>query len=157
MFDAMHLGGMFEYDRFSDEVLGVQVISADERSNQRAQCLLVFMVRSIFGGWIQVIGHHFTKAAYPKQDLQRLMMDYLSALATASIECKAVICDQEPGHVSMFKSAGVTRLTLFIRCPSSGDKVYVIYDPPHLLKSARNNLIMSEFVVSTKLVNLNFD
>lgn len=148
MFDSMYLRGLYEYDRFSDSVLGVQAISEEKRSNQRAQCLLVFMVRSIIGGWIQIIGHHFTKAAYPKEDLDKLLKSYLTALTRASIDCKAVICDQEPGHVSLFKSLGVTRLTPFVRCPSSGKKVYVMYDPPHLLKSARNNLIASEFVVS---------
>lgn len=153
MFDAMHIGGLYEYDRFSDSVLGVHAISDDERSNKRAECLLVFMVRSIIGGWIQVIGHHFTRASYPKEDLEKLLKAYLSALSIASIECKAVVCDQEPGHVSMFKSAGVTKLTPFLRCPSSGNKVYVLYDPPHLLKSARNNLMNSEFVVSFLVAN----
>ena len=62
-----------------------------------------------------------------------------------------VICDQEPSHVSMFREAGVATNAPYILCPGSGRKVFVIFDPPHLLKSTRNNLMTSDFLVSFDL------
>ena len=116
--------------------------------NKKAQSLLVFMIRSVFGGWTQIIGHHFTQSAFPKEELKKILFCYLQVLHNASIKVKAIVCDQEPGHVSLFKSLGVCREVPFIHCPSCEEKIYIIYDPPHLLKSARNNLMTNTFLVS---------
>ena len=144
----MYVRQHLEYNCFSDCVTGVEALDATSRSPAFAQCLLVFMLRSIFHGWTQVIGHHFTASSFGKTKLKSLLDSYLSALDTAGILCRAIVCDQEPSHVSLFLAAGVTPETPYIRCPSSGRRVYVIYDPPHLLKSTRNNLMTSDFLVS---------
>lgn len=124
------------------------MIDSETRNCEIAQYLLVFMIRSIFSGWTQVIGHHFTRASFGKSNLKSLIDSYLSALDVAGIICRAIICDQEPSHVSLFRAAGVCPETPYIKCPSSGRWIYVIYDPPHLLKSTRNNLLTSDFMVS---------
>ena len=151
MFDAMHLKPHYEYNVFSDRVVGLEAINNERDSREAAQCLLVFMIRSIFHGWTQIIGHHFTKAAFSKEDLKKLIEEYLIALDNASLSCRAIVCDQEPSHVSLFRLAGCNRDKPSIRCPSSGRQIYVIYDPPHLMKSARNNLLTSDFLVSVLL------
>lgn len=150
----MHLREHLEYCRYSDRVLGVESADHKSRTNRRAQSLLVFMIRSIFGGWAQIIGHHFTQAAFPKDNLKDLIFSYLRVLHNASMRVKAIVCDQEPGHVSLFKSLNVCRDTPFISCPLCEEKIYIIYDPPHLLKSTRNNLITNNFLVSLMLVSL---
>jgi len=144
----MHLCEHVEYCRYTDRVLGVVAIGCKQRCKETAQSLLVFMIRSIFGGWCQVVGHHYTRSSFPKEDLRNLIEQYLRSLHSASINCQAIICDQEPGHRSLFKSLGVTREYPFITSPVTGERVFILFDPPHLLKSARNNLINSEFVVS---------
>ena len=77
--------------------------------------LLVFMIRSIFHGWSQIIGHHFTRSVFQKKDLSRLLDAYLSALDTFGLMCRAVICDQEPSHVSMFRDAVSSTLYFFYK------------------------------------------
>lgn len=144
----MHLKPHYEYNVFSDRVVGIEMIDNARNSQVAAECLLVFMIRSVFSGWTQIIGHHFTKAAFSKEGLKGLIDSYLSALDTASLSCRAIVCDQEPSHVSLFRLAGCNPETPYIRCPSSGRRIYVIYDPPHLMKSARNNLLSSDFLVS---------
>ena len=150
MFDAMHIRPHLEYNAFSDCVSGVVHMDSETRSGEVAQSLLVFMLRSMFRGWTQLIGHHFTPSAFHQKDLRQLLDYYLSALDTAGLVCRAVVCDQEPSHVSMFREAGVSKDAPYIRCPSSGRKVFIIFDPPHLLKSTRNNLMTSDFLVSSR-------
>ena len=145
--DAMYVKKNLEYNAFEDRVIGVEDVGAGERGQSHAQCLLVFMLRGIFGGWTQVIGHHFTKASFPKEAMRSLVMSYLAAIEKTGIECHGLICDQEPAHVSLFKSLGVTRETPFFHSESNR-RIFVIYDPPHLIKSTRNNLLTSDFVVS---------
>ena len=148
MFDAMHIMPHLEYIYTSDEVIGLMRISDDQQRDEMAQYLLVLMIRSIFGGWCQIVGHHFTGQSFSKDCIQELLMGYLSALHTADIKCKAVVCDQEPSHMSLFKKLGVTQQTPYFRDPYSDNRVYVILDPPHLMKSTRNNLLQYDFVVS---------
>lgn len=148
LFDAMHLKKHIEYNSSSDRVLGTENLGDASRSTSLAQGMLVFMLRSIFGGWTQVIGHHYISAPFTKERLKHLLMSYLHELELASIECLAIICDQEPSHVSLFKSLGVTRSSPYIQSPISDRRVFVLFDPPHLLKSTRNNLLTYNFVVS---------
>lgn len=122
MFDAMYVRQHLEYNYFADCVTGVEALSAANRSPKPAQCLLVFMLKSIFHGWTQVIGHHFTTSKFAKDDLKSLLFSYLSAMDTAGVICRGIVCDQEPSHVSMFKSIGVTAEAPYMRCPSSGRK-----------------------------------
>lgn len=147
-FDAMYLREHVEYCRFNDRVFGVEEIDANRRTKATAQALLVFMIRSVFGGWTHIVGHHFTRSSYPKEELEKTIMSYLHHLHDANFEVKAIVCDQEPSHVSLFRSLGVNREKPFIKCPSCFEKIFVIFDPPHLLKSTRNNLINNDFVVS---------
>ena len=148
MFDGMHIRPHLDYNYFSDCVTGVVSINEETRKPEYAQSLLVFMIRSVFHGWSQIIGHHFTPSVYGKKELKELLEAYLSAMDVAGLICKAVICDQEPSHMSLFREAGVTPERPYIKCPRSDRKVFIIYDPPHLLKSARNNLMNSDFLVS---------
>lgn len=148
LFDAMSVRQHLEYNNFADKVTGVEALDEHQRSPMLARCLLVFLLKSIFHGWTQVIGYHFTTATFGKEKINSLLNSYLSAIDAAGISCRAIVCDQEPSHVSAFRAAGVTPDTPYIRCPSSGRRVYVLYDPPHLLKSTRNNLMTSDFLVS---------
>ena len=150
MFDAMYIRKHLQYNVFSDTVMGVEWIDGDERSEEYAQCLLVFMIRSVFKGWSQIIGYHLTGSSFTKEKLKHLLDSYLSALDTAGLRCRGIICDQEPSNVSLFRKAGVSPETPYYLCPSSGQRIFIIYDPPHLLKSTRNNLMTSDFLVSYK-------
>lgn len=148
MFDAMFIRKHLQYNVFTDSVAGVEWIDGDKRSAEYAQCLLVFMIRSIVKGWSQIIGFHFTQSTFQKDKLKCLLDSYLCALHSAGLRCRGMICDQEPSHVSLFRQAGVSPETPYYLCPSSGRRIYIIYDPPHLLKSTRNNLMTSDFLVS---------
>lgn len=148
LFDAMSVRQHLEYNSFADNVTGVEALDEHTRSPMLARYLLVFLLKSVFHGWTQVIGYHFTTGSFGKDKIYDLLKSYLSAIDAAGILCRAIVCDQEPSHVSAFRAAGVTPDTPYILCPSSGRRVYVFYDPPHLLKSTRNNLMTSDFLVS---------
>ena len=56
------------------------------------------------------------------------------------MEIVSITCDQERTQWAWLKSAGVLPSKPFILHPCTGDKVYVVSDPPHLLKNMRNCL-----------------
>ena len=146
----MHVRPNFEYNRFCDDVVGHEDVGSGNTTTKRAESLLMFLIRGLFGGWTEIIGYHFTVAAFSKDRLKTLLYEYLAALESANIVCRAIVCDQEPSHVSLFKGLGVTSDTPYVKCPFSGRRVYVIYDPPHLLKSTRNNFLNYDFKVNDK-------
>lgn len=149
IFDGMRIQANMEYNRMRDDIIGHEDVGPGQTSTKMAENLIVFMIRGIFGSWSEIIAHHFTPSSFPKDRLKKCLMETLSALHSYNLICVGVVCDQEPGHVSLFDGLGVTPDTPFFRCPFSGRRVHLIYDPPHLLKSTRNNFLNYNFCVST--------
>ena len=147
MFDGMHMQPQLDYSRPSDDIFGHEDIGPQKTSTKQSENVLLFMIRSLFGGWTERIGHHYTPPSFSKDQIKLCIFDYLAALANVNLICAAVVCDQAAAHVSLFTGLGVTKDTPYIKCPYTDRKVYVIYDPPHLLKSTRNNLLNYDFKV----------
>ena len=147
VFDGMRLRSQLEYNRMTDDIVGHEDIGPGETSSKNATDLILFMIRSIFGNWSEIVGHHFVASSFPKERLKKCIFEKLAALHDANVIVAAITCDQAPSQVSLFDSMGVTKLTPYIQCPYSGRRVYIIYDPPHLLKSTRNNFLNYNFNV----------
>ena len=50
----------------------------------------------------------------------------------------AIVMDQGSNNMSALKQLGITKRKPFFFV--NGSKIYVIFDPPHLMKNIRNNL-----------------
>ena len=64
---------------------------------------------------------------------------------------KVVICDQGSNNRSVVNSLGVS-----VDNPTfqhNGSTIFVLYDPPHLLKNIRNNMKRNGFRVNEELVS----
>ena len=60
-----------------------------------------------------------------------------------------VIMDQGSNNISALRQMGITKEKPFFTVNES--KIYILYDPPHLLKSIRNNLKNHGFLVNGEL------
>ncbi len=146
-FDGMHLEKNLQYSRMKDDIIGHEDVGPTRTSKNISENLLMFMIKGLFGSWSEIIGHHFVPSSFSKEKLKECILEKLSALHNYGLLCGGIVCDQEPSHVSIFKSMGVTRSTPYIKCPFSNRPVYIFYDPPHLLKSTRNNFLNYNFMV----------
>ena len=53
----------------------------------------------------------------------------------------AVVCDQETSQLRLWREMDVSPQKPYIMHPNTGEQVFVMPDPVHLLKSVRNNLM----------------
>ena len=78
------------------------------------------------------------------------MCDVVVKLNSVALTVVCVICDQGATNMQMFRMFGVTTE---IPCAEiDGQNIFFMFDPPHLLKSVRNNLMKHNFEIRGKLV-----
>ena len=88
-----------------------------------------------------------TRVAFPVSatKLEELIREAVDRLDDAGLDVRVVICDQGATNRSLASSLGIAAETPFFMHRSK--KIYFMYDPPHLLKSLRNNLKVYNFTV----------
>lgn len=133
----------------SDEVDGfVDLGPKIGRRGVIAANVLVFMVKSVTTKWKQTIGHFFIGPNLDWRSLNKLVMDAISSCHDVGLTVLAVICDQESSQCRLWKELNVTPQRPGFCHPLTGEMVYVLPDPVHLLKGIRNNLMRHRVVVS---------
>lgn len=144
MFDEMALKKRLIYDIATDKVVGYVDIGSDEgRTQEIADHALVFMLQGIRKKFKQPIAHYFVKGTVSSQTLALLIKNVIRTVRAAGYTVIATVCDQGPTNVG-----ALNMLKHFCDNPVEAnfyvidnDKVYIIYDVPHLFKSIRNNFL----------------
>jgi hypothetical protein len=149
-FDGMSLRSSLKYLEHDDCIIGFEDMGPfSSPSSNVAKHVLQFMVRGISTRWKQPVGHFFIGNSVSASVLKRMLQALVSKLENIGLTVAAVVCDQEASHRSCLTALGVT-----IDNPSfvseSGKTVYVMHDPPHLIKNARNNLLSYDFIIEGK-------
>ncbi|XP_044740044.1 uncharacterized protein LOC123301372 [Chrysoperla carnea] len=103
------------------------------------------MIRWINRPWKQVIGYWLLSKNDNSSLTHEIMEETVVKLFEVNLIVKALICDQGPRNQGMFKKHKMTPTKPFFKVPGYDHKIYFIYDPPHLLKSIRNNLFKKHF------------
>ncbi|KAJ8911995.1 hypothetical protein NQ315_003277 [Exocentrus adspersus] len=124
----------------------------DEIASNIADHVLVFMLKGITKSWKQPIVYSFCKSSTKTIDLVRLLKIIITECQQTGLRILATVSDQGATNC-----AAINYLTKY---NSVGDhfsndlKIYQvnkqknihIYDPPHLLKGIRNNLINKHLI-----------
>ena len=77
--------------------------------------------------------------------LEELLREALDRLDAAGLDVRLVVCDQGATNRSLASALGISPKTPFFIHHTR--KIHFMYDPPHLLKSLRNNLKTYDFNV----------
>ena len=75
-------------------------------------------------------------------------MDALHYAHDIGMKVIAVVCDQESSQARLWRELHVSPQRPFVLHPVTGEEVYIMPDPVHLLKSIRNNFINHAIQVS---------
>lgn len=137
-FDEIQLSSGLEYCRSSDEILGF-VDLGNERHNKLAKHALVFMIQGLRTNFKQPIAFYYTENTISSYSLQKIIVEVIKELQRINIVPIVVICDQAPTNRRAIKG---------LLSPQNEDnyflvnnqKVFCVYDVPHLLKNTRNSL-----------------
>lgn len=149
MFDEISLEPSLTYDRKWDEVVGFQDIDGN-KTLKFADHALVFMVQGLRKKWKQPISFHFSQGGMNSVQLKILLKNTILALQEIGLTVVCTVCDQYAANVNAIKRLKeesvrpcASDIDLF---EVGGQEIVAIYDPPHLLKGIRNNLILYDLL-----------
>lgn len=142
IFDEISLAEKLCFDASQDKVLGYVDLGSMGRQNQIANHALVFMACGLHKKWKQPVSFYFTKDTIKTGQLKNLLKETISALQGIGLSVLATICDQGSTNRSAIKqmcSSATSEYTgpyFYV----NNQKIFTLFDPPHLLKSTRNAL-----------------
>lgn len=144
MFDEIALKKRLIYNVTSDKVEGYVDFGKEEgRTGEVADHALVFMLQGIHKKFKQPIAHYFVKGTISTQKLAVIIKNVIKTVRDAGYTVVATVCDQGPTNVG-----AINLLKRFCGNPEeanyfivNNEKVFIIFDVPHLFKSIRNNFL----------------
>ena len=147
VFDEMSLKQHLDYDKNSDKVVGIQ--SNGKPVNQ----VLVLMVRGLSTKWKQPIAYFYSNNAMSSTNLAKILNNAMVHLHAIGLAVRCLVFDQSSTNIRAIKFLGFSLLNQQILHPTTRAKVYIIFDPPHLIKSIRNNLIQHDIMSDGKIIS----
>ena len=144
VFDEMTLKNDLIYNHGLDKIEGFEDLGDLGTSHFIADHALVFMVQGLLSKWKQPLAYFLTAGTVKSDCLQQLTRKCLDKLDEIGLQVKAIICDQGSNNRSFLQTLeGVSIKKPYLI--HKNRKVYVVYDPPHLLKNVRNNFMKSNY------------
>ena len=151
LLDEMSLKSTLAYDSSKDIITGFENFGHLGSGSALCNSALVFMVKGLCAKWKQPIGYFLSKNAVSADKLKSLVITAVDKLSAIGLDVRIIICDQGSTNQQMLKILGVTVDKPYAEM--QGKQVIFMYDPPHLLKSVRNNLVKHDFLVEGNLVS----
>lgn len=151
LFDEMSLQPGLYFSKYEDIVDGF-VDNGFDRKNEVADDVLVWMLRSVSNQntWKQPLGYTFCKSTTSSEDIVRQFKNIVREVHDTGFVIVASICDQGATNVKSIRQLITdskrdafhtgTELRSDIICIDN-NIIVPLYDPPHLLKCIRNNLL----------------
>ena len=141
--DEMSIKEFAQYDRTHDTIEGFVDLGESGRGRYLANHALVFMLRGLHAKWKQPIAYFLSSGPVDHKTLKVLVDNCLEKVENTGLVIKILICDQGSNNRSLFKNISKSKTSFTF----NNREIYLMYDPPHLLKSIRNNLMKHGFAI----------
>lgn len=157
VFDEISLSSGLYYHAGNDKIIGFEDLGDCNRKPKLADHAIVFMVRGIHRKWKQPVSYMLVQSSTKTIDLVRLIKEITRGLFEAGLNVIATVCDQGTANVSAINYLTSETERSYTRLKKEyqggffeidGHKVVPLFDPPHLLKGMRNNLLNKDLVFS---------
>ncbi len=136
LLDEISLREQCQYDASQDQVIGVK--RKPDGTYYYPATALVLMVTGLKAKWSQTLAFFFTKNAMPSGDLLEIVTTAIKKLDSSNVTVLNVTCDQGSNNWALTNLLGANpEKPYFDFC---GRKIFIMPDPPHLIKSCRNSL-----------------
>ena len=149
--DEISLKTSLLYDPSRDEVVGVEDFGNGQRSELLATSAIVFMPRGITSNWKQPLCYFFVHESCPSHILKGKLFEIITQVQSVGLKVCAVISDLGSNFQKLLKDLNVTPSQPWFT--HNGQKIFYIFDPPHLIKAVRNNLVNYDFHFGSKVAS----
>lgn len=141
--DEVSLKTNLYYDITKDRIIGLEDFGNGTRTNKVANQALTILLRSISGKWKQPLGYALVNGACPREEMEELMKSAIDKVERIGLNVVVVMSDMGSNFQSLANHLGVTpERPWFIH---NNKKYFLMFDPPHLIKCVRNNLLNYTF------------
>jgi len=145
-FDEMSVKTALRYDTVNDQFVGLEDYGNGCRGKGLANQALVVMIRSLTSKWKQAVGYYLACGGTRSGMLQKIVSDTTDLVAKAGGCVKVIVCHQGANNKAFYSMIGVTVEHPYFE-HSSDQRIFCMFDPPHLFKSVRNNLLKYVFQI----------
>lgn len=144
--DEMSIKEALVYNVEKDEIEGFENFGTLGKSKYVANHAIAFMVRGLMSKWKQPVGYFLSSGPMSGATMKELLFECIEKLTAVGLTVKVVIGDQGSNNRNLFESVlkATVNKPYFV---ASETKVYVLYDPPHLIKNVRNNFKKHGFTI----------
>ena len=153
VFDEMSIKEGLTYNTGRDIVEGFEDFGHAGQTRFLANHAIAFMVRGLASKWKQPIGYFLSAGPIKASVLQTLTKSCITKLQSIGLNVVALICDQGSNNRSFLGKKGEKVSVNRPYIIHNDRKIFVMYDPPHLLKNIRNNLKKGDFNVNGNIVS----
>jgi hypothetical protein len=147
LFDEISQHPSLGYNRSEDAIDGLEDDGV-ERSPKIADHAMVFMIKGLAKRWKQPLAYFFTENAMKSTNVAKNMKQIIRSLQDIGLKVVATLCDQyNSAAVNMLvenskeKEAREGRRHHLNSFFVEENEIVALYDPPHLLKGIRNNML----------------
>ena len=141
--DEISLKQHLYYDISRDKITGLEDFGSGYRTNKVANSALTFLLGSISGKWKQPLGYALVNGSCPTDEMEDLVKEAIDKVEGIGLNVVVVLSDMGSNFQSLANRLGITpEKPWFIH---KGKKYFLMFDPPHLMKCVRNNLIKYTF------------
>lgn len=141
--DEMSLKSNLLYDTGNDEIIGFQDIGKEHKDSSICKNALVVMARGLYSPWKQPLAYFFVGNQLKASELKPIMEDCVIKMSETGFHVEAISSDMGSNFLELASSFGVT--------PENSEfkigilNLLYIFDPCHLVKATRNNLLKHSF------------
>ncbi|XP_026724779.1 uncharacterized protein LOC113491811 [Trichoplusia ni] len=149
LFDEMSLKPNVTYNERKDRVSGF-VTNGQDTQPEYADHAQVFMIRGLVKNYKQPVACTFSQSATKGPELAKQLKAVITEIQQAGLIVVATVCDQGTNDVNCIKYLLQEIRGILLRKSEepegniilvNNQEIIPLYDPPHLMKCIRNNLI----------------
>ncbi|XP_065667719.1 uncharacterized protein LOC136088010 [Hydra vulgaris] len=147
VFDEISLKQHLDYHKNNDKIIGIQ--SNGKPINQ----VLVLMVCGLSTKWKRPITYFYNNTTVCSTNLAYIVNNAMIHLHKTGLAVRCLVCDQSSSNLVTLKFLGFSLSNQQISHPTAGAKVYITFDPPHLIKNIINYLLKHDILSDGKIIS----
>lgn len=150
-FDEMSIKANLFYNRGTDEVIGFEDFGNDQRAFKPALNATVLMIRGLYTNWKQPVAYYLHNSSCPANTLKTILHNCINALHACNLDVCCVISDLGPNNWKLSNILNITPECPFFYVDEK--QILYMFDTPHLIKLARNNLMKNIFLFNDQVTS----
>lgn len=150
-FDEMSLKSNVFYQSNTDELIGLEDFGDGIKTNCVASSAIVFMARGVVDNWKQPLAYYLVNESCSSTKVREKLEELIDKVESIGLEVVGLVSDIGSNFQKFVREMGITpEKPWFVY---KGKQIYYLFDPPHIIKAVRNNLMKYDYHFENKVAS----